>query len=199
MARPKKNSTKTSSTKKKNSEESTIQEPEMAENQDDSDESSLSESKEASDTKDNEPAIRILYQNRCEKLTTRGVGKLHYEIGFDENIDEAYIRVAKNESSGAFSTQWIALSDIQKTIDDIDGETFQAVALRNLYLKRSSSNNHGFAASVLKAEKVIAALPKQPTVLKFESWDPLIEKIEELKKTDIDLPDTITKPVKKSK
>lgn len=198
MARPKKNPGSTSSTKakKKNNEKSTTQESESTEDIDNSD---LPKTEKVTETTENEPTIRILYQGSCEKLTTRGVGKLHYEIGFDELADDSYIRVTRNESSGAFSHQWIALSDIQKTIDDIDGETFQAVALRNLYLKRSSSNNHGFAASVLKAEKVIAALPKQPTVLKFESWDTLIEKIEELKKTDVDFPDTITKPVKKTK
>jgi len=145
---------------------------------------------------DNEPAIRILYRTNCPKLTTRGVGELQYEIGFDDTIAEAYLRIAGNASSGAFSTKWIGLNDIRSIIEKVKEESFRAIILRDLYFGRSS-NNHGYLGSVLKSEGVLIALPKQPTVLRLESWDPLLEKIDSLKKTDICLPDLIAEASKK--
>ncbi|MDA3788839.1 MAG: hypothetical protein PF503_10150 [Desulfobacula sp.] len=203
MARPKKTSSKTKAAKSpdtlkskdKVEIKSTIQETEIPEENVDSNKTVIPVSEEVSETTDNETAIIILYKKSCQKLTSRGVGELQYEIGFDDAIDEAYLRITGNESSGAFSTKWIALSDIQTIIAKVENEAFRAVVLRDLYLGRSS-NNHGYLGSVLKEEKVVAALPKQPTVLRLESWEPLIEKINKLKETDVNLPDTITKPAK---
>ncbi|MCD4676909.1 MAG: hypothetical protein K8S18_13080 [Desulfobacula sp.] len=204
MARPKKTSSKTKTekspdtlkSKDKVTEKSTLPEKELPQENSESNGNTVSATEEASGASDNETAIRILYQGNCQKLTTRGVGELQYEIGFDDTINESYLRIAGNESSGAFSTKWIALSNIQTIIAKIEEETFRAVVLRDLYFRRSS-NNHGYLGSILKSEGVLEALPKQPTVLRLESWEPLIEKINKLKETAVNFPDNITKPAKK--
>lgn len=197
MARPKKVSNKTDIPEEEVDEKSMIQGTESHEKTSDSEKTEPPVSEEALDATDNESAIRILYRNNCQKLTTRGVGELQYEIGFIDTLDEAYLRITGNESSGAFSTKWIALSDIQTTIDKVEEETFRSVILRDLYF-RKSANNHGYLGSVLKAEKVVAALPNQPTVLRLESWEPLLKKIETLKEQGVSLPDTLAKAEKES-
>ena len=127
-----------------------------------------------------EVEIRVLYSSQCEKLTSRGQGKLQYEIGFNDISGESYIRIVACGSTGAFSNKWVAISDIRSIIDNAEDETFRAVILRDLH-KGKSSNNHGFLGAVLKHLGVVAALPEQPTVLCLESWAPLLERIESLK------------------
>jgi len=57
-----------------------------------------------------DPIIKILYHGSCLKISSRGVGNIEYEIGIDDSIDESYVRIAGNASSGAYSTKWVKLS-----------------------------------------------------------------------------------------
>jgi len=146
--------------------------------------------KQVQEKDDSKPAIRILFHGSCPKLTTRGVGELEYEIGINDNTDEAYLRIAGNASSGAFSTEWIALSGIRALLENVKEQSFRAVLLRDLYFKRSS-NNHGYLGAILKAEGVFISLPKQPTLMQIGGWDSLLEKIDSLKGKEISLTDHI--------
>lgn len=146
--------------------------------------------KQVQEKDDSKPTIRILFHGSCPKLTTRGVGELEYEIGINDNTDEAYLRIAGNASSGAFSTEWIALSGIRALLENVKEQSFRAVLLRDLYFKRSS-NNHGYLGAILKAEGVFISLPKQPTLMQIGGWDSLLEKIDSLKGKEISLTDHI--------
>ncbi len=150
------------------------------------------ETKKAQDQHDSEnmTRIRILLHESCAKLSKRGAGELEYEIGIDDTIDEAYLRIAGNESSGAYSTKWVALAKIQSILEKVPEESFRAIVLRELYLKQST-NNHGYLAAILKAEGVLETLPKQPTIMALKSWEPLLERIDSLKEEEISLPDYI--------
>ena len=140
--------------------------------------------------------IRILFHGSCPKLTPRGVGDLEYEIGINEGTDEGYLRITGNASSGAFSTDWIGINEIRDTLEKVQDQTFKAIVLSDLYLKRSS-NNHGFLTAILKAEGVLTNLPQQLTIMRLESWEPLLKKIDSLKEMDISLPDHIAIAAKK--
>ena len=148
------------------------------------------EKEQVEEDDDSGTAIRILYHGSCPKLTMRGVGELEYEIGVNEITDETYLRIAGNASSGAFSTEWIALSGIRALLENVKEQSFRAVLLRDLYFKRSS-NNHGYLGAILKTEGVFISLPKQPTLIQIGGWDSLLEKIDSLKGKEISLTDHI--------
>ncbi|MCK5098364.1 MAG: hypothetical protein KAR45_09685 [Desulfobacteraceae bacterium] len=124
--------------------------------------------------------IRVLYSAECCKLTTRGKGNLQYEIGFRDDSDESFIRIVSSGSSGAFSKGWVAITDIKKIVDNVDEGGCRALILQDLH-KGKSANNHGFLGAVLKHLGVFTTEPDQPTILYFENWDSLMEKIESLK------------------
>lgn len=124
--------------------------------------------------------IRVLYSAECGKLTTRGKGNLLYEIGLRDDSDESFIRIVSSGSTGAFSKGWVAIADIKKIVDKVDEGGCRALILQDLH-KGKSANNHGFLGSVLRHLGVFSTEPDQPTVLYFESWDPLMEKIESFK------------------
>ena len=124
--------------------------------------------------------IRVLYSAECGKLTTRGKGNLLYEIGFRDESDESFIRIVSSGSTGAFSKGWVAITDIKKIVDKVDGGGCRALILQDLH-KGKSANNHGFLGAVLRHLGVFTTEPGQPTILYFESWDPLMGQIESLK------------------
>ncbi len=146
--------------------------------------------------KNSDTSIRIIFHGSCPKLTPRGKGALEYEIGINDNTDESYLRIAGNASSGAFSTKWIAIYEIHALLENPKEDSFKAIILRELYANKSS-NNHGFLAAILKAEKVLDFLPDQTSALCLKSWGSLNTKIDSLKKKDISLPDNIAVAAKK--
>lgn len=136
--------------------------------------------------------VRILYQGTCPKLTTRGRGDLSYELGIDEAIGDAYVRISANVSSGAFSNEWLGISQI-RTLLDIKTEqqkAFSAVVLEGLFVRRSA-NNHGYLAAILKAESALSVLPGKPVMLSLGSWEPLLNKVKSLKEQGVRLTDHI--------
>nr|WP_319492419.1 hypothetical protein [uncultured Desulfobacter sp.] len=126
-----------------------------------------------------ETNVTILSCEKCNKLTTRGVGQLEYEIGIDQS-GNAFIRIVSCGSSGTFSKNWISVDDIKKIIDGTDENGFRAIILSDLYKSRSA-NNPGFMGAVLKHLGVFTTEPERPTLLYLESWEPLMKKIDSLK------------------
>ena len=142
------------------------------------------------DTDDAKSTIRILSQGSCPKLSARGVGDLKYEIGIDDESAEAYVRIAGNASSGAYSTKWVKLSDVRSILDNIEEEPFKASVLGSLYAGQSNSNI-GYIGAILKAVGVLVGVEKPPSALKVGSWDILMEKINELRNEGASLKDHI--------
>ena len=148
-------------------------------------------------TKESVKTIRILYLGTCPKLTTRGRGDLSYEIGIDDATSDSYVRITANVSSGAFSNEWLALSQI-RTLLELKAEqqkAFSAVTMESVFHRRSA-NNHGYLAAVLKAEGVLNVLPGKPVMLNIGEWGPVLQKIKSLKDDGTTLTDHIAIAIK---
>ena len=133
--------------------------------------------------------IRILSRGTCPKLTARGKGDLSYEIGIDEDSGDSYVRISGNDSSGAFSNEWLDLGKIRTKLDRQE-KTFSATVMESLFHGRSS-NNHGYLAAVLIAEQVLALLPVKPVMLSLGDWEPVLLKIKTLHDKNVSLTDQI--------
>jgi len=98
-----------------------------------------------------------------------------------------------NASSGAFSNEWLALSQIRKLLDlkTEQQKAFSAVAMEGLFVRRSA-NNYGYMAAVLISEGVMATLPGKPVMLSLGEWEPLMQKITSLKDQGVSLTDHIS-------
>ncbi|GAB6145002.1 hypothetical protein [Desulfocicer niacini] len=154
------------------------------------------EAKQEQESQNEEPTIRILYHGSCPKLSTRGAGKLEYDIGIDDGSDEPCLRISGNESTGAYSTKWVTVKEIRNILDNAPKKTFKAIILKELYMGRST-NNHGYLTAILKAEGVVAVMAGKQTELHQKTWEPLMEKITSLKGKDISLPDHVGMAAKK--
>ena len=123
------------------------------------------------------PMVTILKVGTAAKLSPRGTGELTYQVG--RMGDAVLLRIYKNDSSGRFSNEWVAVDAIRKSLSQLPkGVTsFKgAVALRSAWLGQSSCNS-GFGAAILRAEKVFAADPdpKKKGLLKLSAPDALDE------------------------
>jgi len=58
-------------------------------------------------------------------------------------------------TTGFFSNEWIALNDVMDTIETTSSDKpFKALIFKSLY-ESKRSNNHGFLAAALRAEKLL--------------------------------------------
>lgn len=135
--------------------------------------------------------VRIIFQGKSPKLTSRGRGDLLYELGVDDT-HAAFIRISGNESSGASSHEWIELIKIQTLLTSHAEreKSFAAVVLDVLFTRRSA-NNSGYLAAILVTEKVLTILPGKPVMLGSGSWEHIWLKIKQLEESEISLPDHI--------
>lgn len=136
--------------------------------------------------------IRILFQGACPKLTARGRGDLSYELGIDEATGKSFVRISANVSSGGFSNEWVALSQIRTLLESNaeQKKPFSTVSMEGLFTRRSA-NNYGYLAAVLKAEGVLVVLPGKPVMLNLGDWEPVMQKIKVLQDTGVTLTDHI--------
>ncbi len=93
--------------------------------------------------------MKILKKAQCGNLSNPKKKTLTYNIGNREG--EYYLRLSDNAGGGFFSTEWLALSDV--TAEMPSDEPFTTSILTPLY-ESKSSNNPGFLAAVLVAEKL---------------------------------------------
>ncbi len=93
--------------------------------------------------------MNILKKAKCGNLSNPGKKTLIYNVG--NHDDEYYVRLSDNQGGGFFSTEWLALTDI--TSETPSEESFTTALLTPLY-ESKSSNNPGFLAAVLVAEKL---------------------------------------------
>jgi len=145
--------------------------------------------KPTSEVKKSIKVIRILFRGTCPKLTARGKGDLSYEIGIDEDSGESYVRISGNDSSGAFSNEWLDLSKVRVLLNGQE-KTFSATVMENLFRGRSS-NNHGYLAAILIAEKALVVLPGKPVMLSNGDWEPVLLRIKTLHEKNVSLTDHI--------
>ena len=112
-------------------------------------------------------SISVVKTATCETLTRKS--RLTYQIGTLPD-GEVYLRIHKNTGNGFFSREWIALSDIQKTIRKIPaGKPVTAIVLSDLFQGRSV-NSPGFLLAALVEEKLL--VPMQGKKRSHEPVDP---------------------------
>jgi hypothetical protein len=110
--------------------------------------------------------VQVLKRSSCRTLS--GTSTLHYEIGLDAN-QTPLIRVTTCTGGGFFSKEWVSLSAIRSALQKSKAVT--AILLFPLF-KGKSVNTPGYLLAVLRAEKLIQALPGKTRIHELCSdWD----------------------------
>ena len=119
--------------------------------------------------------IRILKKASCPTLS--GKSKLTYMIGCDDS-NEVFLRVYSNDGGGFFSTEWVALKEIQQALSKSPDEV-TSLALYGLF-KGKSVNTPSFMLAVCKHEGLVRA--KKGRQRKHELCDskPFMDRIADL-------------------
>jgi len=97
--------------------------------------------------------LKILKKATCPTLS--GKSKLTYMIGCDDS-NEVFLRVYSNDGGGFFSTEWVALKDIQQALSK-SPDNVTSVTLYGLF-KGKSVNSPGFLLALLKHEGLVRSI-----------------------------------------
>ena len=105
---------------------------------------------------DNTDVVITKADGRAAKLSPCGEGDIHYQTG--RVADEAYLRIAGNDSGGRHSKEWVPLAAIRDAMSAamLRGEPFKSTAMDGAFQGRSQ-NNSGFFTAALRAEGLFAA------------------------------------------
>lgn len=109
--------------------------------------------------------LRIIKKGTCPTLSKKST--LTYHIGCNDE-GKVYLRVYGNDGGGFFSTEWVALEAIQRTLSK-SPDNITSVVLYSLF-KGKSVNTPAFLLTVLKAEKLVQ--PIKGKTRKHELCDP---------------------------
>jgi hypothetical protein len=110
--------------------------------------------------------VQVLRRSSCRTLS--GKSTLHYEIGLDAK-QTLLIRVTTCTGGGFFSKEWVSLSAIRSALQKSKAVT--AILLFPLF-KGKSVNTPGYLLAVLRAEKLIEALPGKTRIHELcPDWD----------------------------
>ncbi len=105
-----------------------------------------------------DPDTRILKTGTCPTLS--GKAKLTYQIGLKAE-SELLVRITKNSGGGFFSTEWVPLARIQKTLLAKASESgVTSFTFRPLF-KGKSVNSGGFLLAALKQEGAVTVHPEK--------------------------------------
>ena len=97
-------------------------------------------------------SMTVVKTGTCDTITKKS--RLTYQIGTLPD-GEVYFRIHKNTGNGFFSNEWIALSDIRKTLGKVPvGKPVTAIMLNDLFTGKSV-NTPGFLLAVLVHEKLL--------------------------------------------
>jgi hypothetical protein len=109
---------------------------------------------------------QVLKRSSCRTLS--GKSTLHYEIGLDAK-QTLLIRVTTCTGGGFFSKEWVSLSAIRSALQK--SKAVSAILLFPLF-KGKSVNTPGYLLAVLRAEKLIQALPGKTRIHELcPDWD----------------------------
>jgi hypothetical protein len=110
--------------------------------------------------------VQALKRSSCRTLS--GKSTLHYEFGLDAK-QTLLIRVTTCTGGGFFSKEWASLSAIRTALQKSKAVT--AILLFPLF-KGKSVNTPGYLLAVLRAEKLIQALPGKTRIHELcPDWD----------------------------
>lgn len=136
-------------------------------------------------------AKRIVKVGECLNLSAKF--KLVYHIGIDEQ-DNIIIRVYENEGGGYFSSEWVKLQTILDKLDSAK-KPLTSFSLHGIF-EGKSANTPGFVFAVIYAEGLVERDIENPRVYVSCDPKPVIEAIEALIKSGVDIK---VAPLEKSK
>ena len=111
-------------------------------------------------------AVQALTRGSCPTLS--GKSTLHYELGLDAKKTPLF-RVTACTGGGFFSTEWVSLLSTRSALQQSKYAT--AILLFPLF-KGKSVNTPGYLLAVLRAEKLIQALPGKTRIHELcPDWD----------------------------
>ena len=125
--------------------------------------------------------VRILKIGRC--LSLSGKSTLTYHVGFKGTADIQF-RVADNDGGGFFSNEWVAASDIQKSLSK--SALVTAYSLHPAF-KGKSANTAGFLLAVLKQEKLIGRSTQNPRAYAATESPAFVAEVQALITKGVDL------------
>jgi hypothetical protein len=136
-------------------------------------------------------AKKIVKVATCLNLS--GKSEMQYHIGIDEQ-DNIIVRVYKNEGGGYFSSEWVKLQTILDKLDSAK-KPLTSFSLHGIF-EGKSANTPGFVFAVIYAEGLVERDIENPRVYVSCDPKPVIESIEALIKSGVDIKVT---PIEKSK
>lgn len=136
-------------------------------------------------------AKRIVKVGECLNLSAKF--KLVYHIGLNEQ-DDIIMRVYENEGGGYFSSEWVKLQTILDKLDSAR-KPLTSFSLHGIF-EGKSANTPGFVFAVIYAEGLVERDIENPRVYVSCDPKPVIESIEALIKSGVDIK---VAPTEKSK
>ncbi|MDR3480346.1 MAG: hypothetical protein P4L91_06485 [Burkholderiaceae bacterium] len=106
----------------------------------------------------------LLRSATAEKLGKKSKGSLSYQWLCDTSRQQLSLRIIGNDSSGYFSKEIVPFNRIEQCLQSqSDQKPFASVLLKTSF-HGQSSNNSGFLAAILRAEKLTVAVPDSETL-----------------------------------
>lgn len=120
----------------------------------------------------------------AETLNLSGKSKITYHIGVDEQ-DSIILRVYQNEATGQFNSEWVKLQTILDKLESAK-KPLTSFSLHGIF-EGKSANTPGFMFAVLYAEGLAERDIENPRVYVSCDPKPVIESIEALIKSGVDI------------
>lgn len=120
----------------------------------------------------------ILYRGEAEKINPHANGSIIFELGINPATDTTALRLASNQGSGLFSSEWIEISAIESLLSGLP-ESFSSQVFAPLF-SHKSRNNPGFLAAVLRNPEVCLIEASPDTVFMHQCFPDLKHRADQL-------------------
>ena len=119
-----------------------------------------------------------VFCGETEKINPHARGNIVFELGINPATDTTVLRLASNQGSGLFSSEWIEISAIESLLSGLP-ESFSSREFAPLF-SHKSRNNPGFLAAVLRSPEVCLIEEAPGTVFMHQCFPDLIHRAEKL-------------------
>ncbi len=98
----------------------------------------------------------VVKQGEADKLGSKSVGKVQYEIALHDEEKQLYFRIAgQTGGAGLHSKQWIPIASLFDLIESQEDRAWKSQIYRSLY-SSGSANNQGFCAAIARGLNLAA-------------------------------------------
>ncbi|MDO9107135.1 MAG: hypothetical protein Q7U57_19510 [Methylovulum sp.] len=97
-----------------------------------------------------------LKTGKASKTGQRSHGQLHYRILTDTHHEHLYLTITGNDGGGYYSKEIVPFDKVEQCLDGINTHKPLSSKLFQAAFIGQSSNNAGFLAAILRAEKLLA-------------------------------------------